>query len=112
MMDKECKVAFFPKPLLCHTNAKKNLSEMLTSSLIKQFTDYSDMRKNQKTLDDRLATIVKSIIIPILTKTSYMYRSGSSSFIGPGHSVVEFLWSGDFLCPFTYTGCFLSENRQ
>lgn len=43
----------------------ENLSEMLTSSLIKQSTDYTDMRKNQKPVDDRLATIVKSIIIPI-----------------------------------------------
>lgn len=43
----------------------ENMSEMLTSSLIKQSMDYTDMRKNQKPVDDRLATIVKSIIIPI-----------------------------------------------
>ena len=84
----------------------ENLSEMLTSSLIKQSMDYTDMRKNQKPVDDRLATIVKSIIIPIWTKTSYMYRSGSSSFIGPGHSAVEFLWSGDFFMPLHIYGLF------
>ena len=64
MKDKECKVAFFPKPLLCHTNARK-FERNAHSSLIKQSTDYTDMRKKQKPLDDRLATIVKSIIIPI-----------------------------------------------